>query len=223
MIPSFPSALSIFCGFFTTPDYIGSAHLVIWSFHDVVIGVGLFRKSSQEPLAVTMAGVKLGQRLLAVGGRDPKLVARLATRTGLTGRACLVEADDASLAKASAAIEQEGALVEATRAPYGMWPFDENSFDVAVIPDLLPSLTRDVRVRCIADVHRVLRPGGRVLVIERAARGGIAGILTGSRTASPEAGRYTGPADALRDNGFAAVRQLAETDGVSYVEGIKKA
>jgi hypothetical protein len=29
--------------------------------------------------------------------------------------------------------------------------------------------------------------------------------------------------DTLRDNGFAAVRLLAETDGVSYAEGIKKA
>lgn len=182
--------------------------------------VGLFRKSSQEPLAVSMAGVKLGQRLLGVGTRDPKLIAQLALKSGLTGRACIVDADEQSLAGAAAAIEQEGALVEAARAPYGMWPFEENSFDIAVIPELLPSQTPDVRVRCVSEVLRVLRPGGRVLVIERAQRGGLVGALLGTARTAPA---YEGPLEVLRSNGFAAVRQLAETDGVTYAEGIKKA
>ena len=169
---------------------------------------------------MSMAGVKLGQRLLGVGTRDPKLIAKLAVKAGLTGRACVVEADDESLATAVRAIEQEGALVEPARAPYGMWPFEEDSFDIAVIPHLLPSLTPDVRVRCVSEVMRVLRPGGRVLVIERAPRGGLVGALLGGARVAPT---YDGPLELLRSAGFAAVRQLSETDGVTYVEGIKKA
>ena len=182
--------------------------------------VGLFRKSSQEPLIVTMAGVKLGHRLLGVGTRDPTLIARLAVKAGLTGRTCIVDADEQSVAAAASAIEQEGALVEPVRAPYGMWPFDDDSFDVAVVPDLLATLTPDVRVRCVTEVWRVLRPGGRVLVVERAARGGLLGAIIGGTRGTPA---RESPIDALRDNGFAAVRQLAETDGVVYVEGVKKA
>jgi len=184
----------------------------------VVIVVGIFRKSAQEPLPVAMAGVKLGQRLLGVGTRDPKLIAQLAAKSGLTGRACIVDADENSLARAAAAIEQEGALIEATRAPYGMWPFEENSFDIVVIPDLLPALTPDVRARCMTDVIRVLRPGGRVLVIERASRGGIVGALLGGARIAPA---YGGPVEALRGSGFAAVRELSQAAGVSYVEGVK--
>jgi hypothetical protein len=34
--------------------------------------------------------------------------------------------------------------------------------------------------------------------------------------------RYEGAVNTLRDEGFAAVRQIADADGVVYVEGIKK-
>lgn len=166
-----------------------------------------------------MAGVKRGTRLLAVGVRDPRLIAQLATKAGLTGNTCVVDDDEARLAKGAAAIEQEGALVAATRAPFGMWPFDDGSFDVAVIADLLPALAADTRERCVAEVLRVLRPGGRALVIDPAPRGGF-GALLGRQPASPG---YAGAVKSLQDAGFAAVRQLAEAGGASFVEGIKRA
>lgn len=167
-----------------------------------------------------MAAVKLGERMLSVGARNPALTARLAVKAGLTGRACVVDDDEARLAKAAAAIEQEGALIEPVRAPYGMWPFDAGSFDVAVIADLLQTLTPDVRVRCVSEVLRVLRPGGRAIVLEPAPRGGIGALINRQAASDPN---YAGAAKALAREGFAAVRQIAEADGVTYVEGIKKA
>jgi ubiquinone/menaquinone biosynthesis C-methylase UbiE len=180
--------------------------------------MGLFRKTSIEPLAVTMAGVKLGHRLLAVGTRDPKLIAQLAVKAGLTGRTCVVDDDERRLAAGAAAIEREGALVEPTRAPYGMLPFDAESFDVAVIPDLFPALPAETRARCAMEVYRVLRPGGRAMAIEPAPRTGLAALLKGER-AEPA---YQGAAATLRDAGFTAVRDVAKADGVLYVEGIKR-
>jgi ubiquinone/menaquinone biosynthesis C-methylase UbiE len=182
--------------------------------------MGWFRKQAPaEPLGVTMAAVKLGERMLAVGVRNPTLTAQLAAKAGLTGRACVVDDDEERLATAAAAIEQDGALIEAVRAPYGMWPFEDGSFDVAVIPDLLSTLTADIRARCVSEVLRVLRPGGRAIVLESMPRGGFGALLN-----RPAAGpKHPGAIASLRDAGFAAVREIAEADGVLYVEGIKKA
>ena len=175
--------------------------------------MGWFRKSAPtEPLAVTMAGVKLGDRFLAVGVRDPALIAALATRAGLTGQAHAIEADEARIEKARAAIEHEGALVDVIGASWKTWPFDAGSIDVAVIPNLLPALTPEERAHCVAETLRVLRPGGRVVVID----GGRRGLLA-------RGGPQIDAQQPLKDAGFAAVRLLAETGGTTYVEGIKKA
>src|SRR5436190_19874663 len=103
--------------------------------------MGLFRKTQPgEPLAVTMAGVKLGNRFLGVGVRDPGLIAVLSAKAGLTGTACAVDADQDAVKKAAASIEAVGVLAEVIRAPWGKWPYDEGAFDVALVKDLLPTL-----------------------------------------------------------------------------------
>lgn len=185
--------------------------------------MGWFRKqAASEPLAVTMAGVKLGMRFLAVGLRNPPLVAALAVKAGLTGRACAFDADAERVKKGAAAIEREGALVEAVQAPWGMLPYDAESFDVAVIADLLLTMTAVVRSRVLAEVHRVLRPGGRVVVIETAPRGGI-GALWNRTTMDEDYLESGGPVPALTREGFSGARQLAEREGVLYAEAAKRA
>ena len=184
--------------------------------------MGWFRKQTPaEPLAVTIAGVKLGHRFLAVGVRDPSLIATLAAKAGLTGTACAVDADQAAVAKAAAAIERDGVLADVTRAPWGMWPYGDGTFDVALIKDLLPALTPNERSRSLWEVVRVLRPGGRAIVIEAAPRGGFGAMLS-RQTMDADYLATGGPVQALKGAGFAAVRVLAEADGELYVEGVKR-
>ena len=155
-----------------------------------------------------MAGVKLGDRFLSVGLRDPTLIAALAIRAGLTGRACATDADPARAASGAGTLEAEGALVEVAEAPWDRLPYDDGSFDVALARDVLSTLAPEQQVRCAADVLRVLRGGGRVVIVE------------GSKRARVDPNPLTA---ALKDAGFAAVRLLAEADGLMFIEGIKKA
>jgi len=183
-----------------------------------------FRKSpAGDPLAVTMVGVKRGDRFLAVGMRDTPLIAALAAKSGLTGRACAVDADEARVTAGAAAIEREGALIEAVRAPWGMLPYDAESFDIVVMRDLLMTLPVQARVLAANGVYRVLRPGGRVVVIEPAPRGGFVGALLNRQQGDPDYVTAGGAVAALTQAGFGAVRQLAEHEGQVFVEGIKRA
>jgi ubiquinone/menaquinone biosynthesis C-methylase UbiE len=183
----------MFCGFFT----IGR------SYHS---DMGWFRKTAaRDSLAVAMAGVKLGDRFLSVGVRDTKLVAALAAKAGLTGRACATDADPARASSAAAAIEAEGALVEVVHAPWGTLPYDAASFDVVLLRDVLSTLTPEEKTHMADDVLRVLRGGGRAIVVE---------------AAKVAADSLTTP---LKGAGFAGVRVLAEAEGAIFVEGIKRA
>jgi ubiquinone/menaquinone biosynthesis C-methylase UbiE len=172
-------------------------------------GMGWFRKTAErDALAVTMAGVKLGDRFLAIGVRDAKLVAALGIKAGLTGRACAVDADARRAASGAADVQGEGALVEVEQAAWDALPYNDGSFDVAVARDVLAGLDADPRRRAAGEALRVLRGGGRLLVIESTRRTRVdAAALT----------------TALASAGFAAVRVLAEADHTIFVEGIKKA
>jgi len=168
-----------------------------------------------------MAGIKLGNRVLAVGMRDPGLIAAIAVKAGLTGRACAYDSDPARVRSAAAAIEREGALAEAVHAPWGALPYEAGSFDVAVARDVLMTLTPDDRAGCLAEVRRVLRHGGRILVIETARRRGL-GALMGRTAVNAEYVSSGGALAALQAAGFAGARILAERDGVLYAEAAQR-
>jgi demethylmenaquinone methyltransferase/2-methoxy-6-polyprenyl-1,4-benzoquinol methylase len=152
--------------------------------------------------------------------RDPELAATLAAKAGLTGNACAYDADEDRVHRGAAEIERAGALVECTRAPWGLLPYDDASFDVAVARDVLHMLPIDGRARCLSEVRRVLRPGGRIIVIEPAPRAGI-GALLSRATMDPTYVPGGGALSALQRAGFVAARVLAERDGVLYTEGAR--
>ena len=180
----------------------------------------LKKPAPTDPLAVSMSGVKLGDRLLVVGCADPALVAQLAQKTGLTGRACVAGEDARGVEAASRAIEREGVLVETITAPVTSLPFEADAFDVVVLRDVVGAVDEHRRPACVAEALRVLRPGGRCVVIDTAARKGI-GALLHKRTVDPEYVASGGAERALRSGGFRAVRRLAEREGLAFVEGVK--
>jgi ubiquinone/menaquinone biosynthesis C-methylase UbiE len=175
-----------------------------------------FREPSLEQLPVSIAGIKLGDRVLMLGAGDPKLFAQLALKTGLTGRACVVDDDAARIERAGDVATREGALIETIVAPWRQLPVDDGAFDVAIVRDVLATLDQSARNGAVREVVRALRPGGRCLVIDGGKRG-LGGLLS-KNPAQPD---YDAAA-ALQDAAFRAVRVVAERDGMKFVEGVKE-
>jgi len=167
-----------------------------------------------------MAGVKLGDRLLVLGTADTALIAALAAKVGLTGRACALDASESATTAAARLIEREGVLVETFTAPWTMLPFDGNTFDAVVLRNVLGGLDAEARMRSAAEVHRVLRGGGRAVVIDDHARRKLGGLV---RTApdDPQYERSGGAVHVLDAAGFKATRTLSEREGQVFVEGVK--
>jgi ubiquinone/menaquinone biosynthesis C-methylase UbiE len=175
----------------------------------------LRRGGDPNAFALAMIGPKMGDRLLQLGAGDGAILAAVGSKVGLTGRACCVDESDEGLARARQAGEREGVLLELERAPYPSLPYEPAAFDIVIVHAILSGAEAEPRASVIHETARVLRSGGRCIVIDPVPRGGLRGLLDDAK-ADPA---YQ-PDELLRAGGFRAVRTLAERDGVRFVEGI---
>ncbi len=181
------------------------------------------KKDNPYLLIIGMTGVKLGDTFVQVGCANGGRMAAVAAKVGLSGRAVVVVPDEASGSRARKAAEEAGVLVEIEVAPPTRLPLGDDEFNLAVVDDtagLFGTMRPENRVASIRELVRVLRPGGRVLVVGSVPRGGLGAVLSRSQNGPPfvssgEANR------ALEADGFRSVRTLAEREGLVFVEGIK--
>ena len=179
----------------------------------------------QDPygLIVGMTGVKLGDRLLQVGCAHGGRLGAIAAKVGLSGRAVALVSDQTSADRASKGAADAGVLIEVEIAPPTRIALDDNGVDLAVVDDtagLFDGLNDQDRASLFREISRVLRPGGRVMIIGGAARGGLTKLFGGGTVESSFA--TSGAANqTLESHGFKLVRTLAERDGLVFVEGVK--
>ena len=181
----------------------------------------LNKSGGPRDLEFSMAGLKLGKYVLQVDGRDGGLIAALAGVVGLSGEACAIVESEAQLQMFERAAAGAGVLVEVKVGRLAALPYDAGTFDLAVLKQTLGHMNPLTRIKCLQEVFRVLKVGGRCLVIDQAIRGGLAAIFTRQSVDI----RYAdgGARRALKEEGYAGVRLLAERDGLVFVEGTKPA
>lgn len=172
---------------------------------------------TMDPLAVSMTGVRMGERFLQIGCDDRSLLAGLAAKAGLSGTAAVATFDEASAARARAMGTRVGALIDVQPIVAAKLPFENDYVDMIVIDDTrgaFASRANDERLACLREARRIVRPGGRIEVIEGLGGGGL------FRNPITRAAGYDITRD-LGEAGFKPVRVLAEKDGFRFVEGLR--
>jgi len=177
------------------------------------------RKSRLERLPVAMSGVRMGERVLQIGVDDASLAGAIAAKVGLSGHAAIAVADERQAARARAGAAAAGALADVQMTALAMLPFADESFDVILLhAGALGhplALADEPTAAMLGDSRRVLRVGGRIVVIEGGAGGLLARVRPGRR-ADPDAALA-----ALATAGFKAARLLAEREGYRFLEAVR--
>ncbi len=117
-------------------------------------------------LTIELSGVREGQRVLDVAGGTGDLAARFSRAVGPSGRVVLSDINEAMLSTGRDKLHDNGicANVDYVLADAEMLPFADASFDCITIAFGLRNVTR--KERALQSMLRVLRPGGRLLVLE---------------------------------------------------------
>lgn len=181
----------------------------------------LLKRQDPYQLVLGMIGAKLGDRVLQIGCPHGGRAAAIAGKVGLSGRAIVIAPDAASAERANKGGANAGVLIEVETGSPTKLPLVDESVDVSVVDDtggLLDSLSPQDRAATIGEIQRVLRRGGRVMLIGARPRSGLAGLLRRAE----ESRSFSGDAlKALLSEAFVAVRVLAEREGLVFVEGVK--
>jgi demethylmenaquinone methyltransferase/2-methoxy-6-polyprenyl-1,4-benzoquinol methylase len=129
-----------------------------------LMSFGVHRLWKQFTLSLT--GLRPGQRALDVAGGTGDLAAGMLRQVGKSGRVVLSDVNAAMLEIGRDRLLDQGfsGNVECTIADAENLPFKDNSFDCVTIGFGLRNVTD--KVAALKSMHRVLKTGGQLLVLE---------------------------------------------------------
>jgi len=116
--------------------------------------------------AVSVSGVRAGERVLDLAGGTGDLSSRLLSRVGPKGLVVLSDINASMLGEGRKRLIDEGAIGNIAYAQIDaeQLPFRNNSFDCITIGFGLRNVTR--KEQALAAMYRALKPGGRVIILE---------------------------------------------------------
>jgi demethylmenaquinone methyltransferase/2-methoxy-6-polyprenyl-1,4-benzoquinol methylase len=129
--------------------------------NDVLSG-GLHRVWKSYTVAV--AGAQAGDRVLDVAGGTGDLARAFAPRVGDSGQVVLTDINEAMLRTGRDRLLDEGRVLPTAACDAEHLPFADASFDIVTVAFGLRNMTH--KEAALAEMARVLRAGGRLLVLE---------------------------------------------------------
>ena len=113
---------------------------------------------------IEQSGVRRGERVLDVAGGTGDLAREFTSRVGDTGLVVLTDINNAMLGIGRNRLLDEGIVVPVTQCDAERLPFASEFFDCVTVAFGLRNMTH--KNLALNEMRRVLRPGGRLLVLE---------------------------------------------------------
>ncbi|MEC7009447.1 MAG: bifunctional demethylmenaquinone methyltransferase/2-methoxy-6-polyprenyl-1,4-benzoquinol methylase UbiE [Pseudomonadota bacterium] len=115
---------------------------------------------------IELSAVRSGQTVLDIAGGTGDLAAKFSKLVGADGKVILADINAAMLSVGRDRLIDKGALsnIDVVQADAQYIPFEDNSIDCITIAFGLRNVTD--KAKALRSMHRVLKPGGRVLVLE---------------------------------------------------------
>jgi demethylmenaquinone methyltransferase/2-methoxy-6-polyprenyl-1,4-benzoquinol methylase len=127
-----------------------------------VLSMGLHRV--WKAYTVGVAAVQPGDKVLDIAGGTGDLARAFAARAGAQGRVVLTDINEAMLRVGRDRLLDEGLVLPTIACDAEHLPFADGSFDLVSVAFGLRNMTH--KDAALAEMCRVLRPGGRLLVLE---------------------------------------------------------
>ena len=115
---------------------------------------------------IELSAVRSGQTVLDIAGGTGDLAAKFSKLVGAEGKVILADINAAMLSVGRDRLIDKGALsnIDVVQADAQFLPFEDNSIDCITIAFGLRNVTD--KAKALRSMHRVLKPGGRLLVLE---------------------------------------------------------
>jgi ubiquinone/menaquinone biosynthesis C-methylase UbiE len=179
---------------------------------------------------VDLVGLGDGESALDVGCGTGNLALAAKARVGASGRVCGVDPSPEMIARARRKAARAGVDVRFENAAAEALPFPDETFDAVLSTLMLHHLTEEGRREGVAEIARVMRPGGKFLAVDMGEGKGRHGgfhLRLARRHAhvEPDALAPLLDANALRivDDGRVGFRGLLGLPNLWFVRSVKPA
>ena len=137
-----------------------------WAYDWLVWVLMLGREGSFREKTLDLARLTAGESILDVGCGTGSLAIAAKRRVGPAARVAGIDASPEMIARAQKKSRKAGAEIEFQTALVEQLPFADDAFDVVLSTVMLHHLPDAVREKSLAEIQRVLKPGGRFLAVD---------------------------------------------------------